>query len=244
MEEKVKELYSKFKEIKKKGWIESMRGGTTGIGYTFESLIGKKEENFPLPDYNGIEIKTMNQFGKGKLHLFNATPDGDYLFPIKRILDELGYPDKSNPEYKVFNISCNTREYTKIGYHKKVILYVNRLNKKVEFIAFKNGKNIDISTSWSFDLLREHLYNKLKYLCIVEAESKIKSGINYYKYKYIHFFMLKDFDTFINLIESGKIIITFKIGVFKSGARIGQIHDHGTDFSISIDNISALYKKI
>ena len=35
-------LREKFYTIKAKGWIPSMRKGTTGIGYTFESLLGKE----------------------------------------------------------------------------------------------------------------------------------------------------------------------------------------------------------
>ena len=37
-----------------------MRDGPGGVGYTFENLLGKAEENFPIPDFKGIEIKTKN----------------------------------------------------------------------------------------------------------------------------------------------------------------------------------------
>ena len=37
-----------FEKVKNKGWIKSLRKGDTGIGYTFETLIGKKEENLPI----------------------------------------------------------------------------------------------------------------------------------------------------------------------------------------------------
>ena len=33
-------LFLKFNKIRKKGYIKSLRKGTTGAGYTFESLIG------------------------------------------------------------------------------------------------------------------------------------------------------------------------------------------------------------
>ncbi len=58
------------------GWIESKRKGTTGIGYTFETLLGKEEESFPIPDYGSIEIKTRYRNAKFPITLFNATPDG------------------------------------------------------------------------------------------------------------------------------------------------------------------------
>lgn len=239
------ELYNKFIRIKKQGWIETKRTGTTGIGYTFESLLNKKEENFPIPDYKGIEIKTMHKYSKRNIHLFNATPDGDFLFPIKRILNILGYPDKSNPEYKVLNISLSTNKYTNIGYYKKVKLYVNRKEEKIDVIAIDNkGRDLEVRISWSFNLLKERLSLKLNYLAIVEAESKIINNKEYFHYNKICFYQLKDFQTFLSLIEKGDIVITFKIGMFKSGNRVGQTHDRGTDFSIKEEKIKYLYKHL
>ena len=49
-----------FKQIKEKGWIQSKRKGPTGIGYTFEELLGKQEDNMPIADFQGIEIKTVH----------------------------------------------------------------------------------------------------------------------------------------------------------------------------------------
>ena len=56
-------LNKKFDTIKNE-WKKSMRLGTSGIGYTFEQLIGKGEDNFPIADYNGIEIKTIHNYIK------------------------------------------------------------------------------------------------------------------------------------------------------------------------------------
>ena len=63
-------LHKKFLTIKKQGWIKSMREGATGVGYTFETLLGKQEDYFPIPDYEGIEIKTMRYFSKMEIFYF------------------------------------------------------------------------------------------------------------------------------------------------------------------------------
>ena len=52
------ELQKKIKYIKKLGWIKCNNNYSNVAGITFEKLIGKEIENFPIPDYNGIEIKT------------------------------------------------------------------------------------------------------------------------------------------------------------------------------------------
>lgn len=245
MQSSIKTLKKKFENIKKKGWIETKRKGSTGIGYTFEQLIQKKEENLPLPDYNDIEIKTMRRYSKNKLHLFNLTPDGDFLFPIERILNILGYPDKNFHNFKIFNNEFNSKSFTYIGKYKKAKIVVNRENKKIELKAFDykdNDLNVDIS--WSFDLLKNRISAKIKKLAIITANSKMVNNIEFFQYQNIEFYLLNNFDTFINLIEQGIINITFKIGVFKNGKRYGQIHDHGTDFSININDIKKLYTKI
>lgn len=46
MDNDILQLKNKFIEISNMGWIKSMRGGSTGIGYTFEYYLGKSEDNF------------------------------------------------------------------------------------------------------------------------------------------------------------------------------------------------------
>ena len=242
MNESFIELYTKFKEIKNMGWVKSQRIGVGGIGYTFEKLIGKEEDNFSIPDYEGIEIKTTNQFGNEDITLFSATPDGDYLFPIKSVLDKLGYPDKDYPEYKVFNMTVNAIEYKWIGLYKKMKLVVNRDEKKIDLIVkSRDNKPIDINVSWSIDMLRKKIYIKLRYLAIIKAKIRKVGGEQYFLYNKISLYELKSFDKFIDLIEMGVIVISFKISIFKKGPKFGKMHDRGTSFSIKEKDISYLY---
>lgn len=93
-------LYDKFNQIEYIGWVKSFENGTTSIGTTFERLIDKNIEDFEIPDFEGVEIKVKSISSKGSISLFNATPDS-YLFEIKRIINEYGYPSKDNSEFKV-----------------------------------------------------------------------------------------------------------------------------------------------
>lgn len=239
------QLYKQFKKINKKGWIKSQRKGYGGIGYTFESLIGKEEESFPIPDYNGIEIKTMRIKSSGVLHLFSIIPDGDYLFPMERIRDILGYPDKNYKEFKILNMDFNCVDYTKIGLFRKAIIRIDRSKEKLYIEAIKdNRRMLKVDVSWSFKLLKDRLYLKLKELVVVKAESKIINDEEYYKYKKIDYYVLKDFNTFLKLIEDGTITIGIKIGIKKDKEHLGQMKSRGTYFSIYESNIEKLYKKI
>lgn len=239
------ELYNNYLDIKEKGWIKSKRRGPGGVGYTFETLLGKEENSFSVPDFKSVEIKTMRIRSRNVLHLFCLTPDGEYLFPIKRVLDNLGYPSKWNSNYKVFMCNVNAKNSSKIGLFKKIKLFVNRENSKLELKAFKiDGNEIEINISWSFDLLKTTLERKLKRLAIIKAKNKFINDEEYFWYSYIFLYQLKSFETFLLLIENGIITITFNIDVFKNEKRYGQIYDHGTYFSINFADIEKLFDQI
>ena len=245
MQENILELQKEFKRIKRLGWVKEKRKGYTSGGYTFETLLKKEEDEFPLPDYHGFEIKVMNNHTKTNLHLFNLGPDGEDFFPIKRILEELGMPDKTDKTKKIFYRSFNARKYTDIIYGRKGLIKVNYDKERVELLITDSKDNkANINIYWSFKYIEERLNLKLRYLALVRASSRIIDGIGYYYYHTIKLYKLKDFNTFIKLIENGIIDITFKIGYYKSGKRLGNIYDHGTDFSISISNLGMLYDEL
>ena len=245
MQNEIYNLKKEFERIKNMGWIEEKRKCKGAAGYTFETLLKKEEDDLPIPDYDEIEIKTINKNAKTNLHLFNLTPDGDYLFPIKRLLEELGMRDKDNDEAMFFYRSFNAKNDTKIVYGRKGKLIVNYEKQKIELsIVNSQLENINIGVSWSFDYIKERLNLKLTNLAIIKVSSCIIVGKGYYHYDSINFYKIRDFDTFIDLIEKGVIEITFKIGVHKSGKKKGRTYDHGTDFSIDINDIELLYEKI
>ena len=55
------------------GYVKSTRSGFTGIGKTFEDLIGKTEDTLEELDFHGIEIKTKRGYSKGYTTLFCDT---------------------------------------------------------------------------------------------------------------------------------------------------------------------------
>lgn len=56
-------------------------------------------------------------------------------------------------------------------------------------------------------------------------------------------YKLKSFDTFLDLINQGKIRIDIQLGVFRSGSKIGQEHDHGISFGIRECDLLKLYDR-
>ena len=99
-------------------------------------------------------------------------------------------------------------------------------------------------TSWSFDMIKEKLERKLSYLCLVKMDKSFWQNQLYIRYTKDTYYKLRDFDRFIDLVENGTICILFRIGVFKTGKRKGQMHDHGTGFCISMNQLELLFEKL
>lgn len=235
-------LKEKFITIKNSGWIKSVRKGPTGVGATFEQLLGLDENNLEIPDLLNIEIKTHRNYSESYISLFNCTPEGPHYHEIERLKNLYGYPDKRLCEYKILNVSLNASHSTIV---RNLYLFKLIVDREEKVIKLQIGdiflNTIEKEVYWSFDLLEEKLYRKLKYVAYIYAKRKILNNYEYFNYYKLDIYKLKSFEDFIRLIEDGKIRVTFKISVFRSGARFGQIHDHGTSFSIKKDNLHLLY---
>ena len=237
-------LKNKFETIKKLGWIKSIRKGSTGIGATFEKLLGVNENSFEIPDFDGIEIKTKRNYSNSFTSLFNYSPEGKYSYEIEKIKDKYGYPDKIIKKYKVLNKSfyCNTKIRVSNYYF---ILKVNMESKKIILnIIDLYGKLVENNIYWDFDEIKEKLNRKLHFLAFVNASRKIINNDEYFKYYKMDLYELKDFNTFIYLVEKGIIRITFKMSIFREGTKIGQLHNHGTSFDIKEEDLSKLFNRI
>lgn len=238
-------LNKEFQRIKKLGFVESTRKGYTGIGKTFEDLLGKSEDRLELPDFNGIEIKTKLHYSKSYISLFNAIPFGNAEYEIKRLRDKYGYPDKDLKYCKVFNSSIYANKLTPISDKYLFKLNIDYKKERLTLTVLDRNLNvIDDESYWPFSLLEEKLFRKLKNLAIVKTIKSTKDNKVFYKYYNIDYYELKDFNTFLKMIESGIIRVTFHIGVFKNGHRKGEIHDRGTCFEIKEENIQKIFNKI
>ena len=107
----------------------------------------------------------------------------------------------------------------------------------------KNNNLIDKDTFWYFSDVKQTLYRKMKFLALIKAWPREINKKIYYKYYDIKFYKIKDFEIFLKLINTGYIRLDIQLGVFKSGPKLGQEHDHGMNFGIKECNLLKLYDK-
>lgn len=237
-------LYKKLKLIESYGWIKGMNKGKGSAGLTLENLLGISQNEFPIPDFMNIELKTKKNNCVRPITLFSAVPDGPGFHEVERLRCEFGYPHLSFDKYKVLgcNICCNRTTKIKSGFYLK--LYVNREFKKILIIIYdKNMNLVEQKTYWDFDTLEKKINQKLKYMAFISYISKKENDRIYFKYIRSEFLELRDFETFIDLIESGRISLNIKIGIYTDIKRFGKTYDHGSGFVISKYNLNKLYKK-
>ena len=79
---------------------------------------------------------------------------------------------------------------------------------------------------------------------VAHIAKKYENNKTYFRYTKINFYKIKNFSTFLSLIETGDIKISFNVGVYKKGNKYGQTYDHGTNFEIKKENITKLYDHI
>lgn len=244
MDENTKELIKKFIYIKSKEYIESKGVGASAAGRTFEELLGKKADNISMPDYHDIEIKTKLDFCKGNITLFNCTPLGENENEIKRLKEKYGYKDKYIPSEKNLQISVYNARLKAVNSGVLFTLKIDHTDGKVYLVVLNRSLEvIEKSVYWTFDMLKTRLYNKLKKLALIRVKRRVINGKMHYYYYRLELYTLKEFETFIELLEKNIIFVTFHIGIFRSGKRKGTTHDRGTAYEILEKDINQLYNK-
>lgn len=116
-------VVNEFNRVKLLGWVKSNRANNTGIGKTFEDLIGVVENNVKEPDFAGYEIKSQRSLCGSYVTLFTKSPTG----PKKAnafLKDSFGTPYEEHP-----NIKNCTRRYllivlihTKADWHSSLLM--------------------------------------------------------------------------------------------------------------------------
>lgn len=242
----IKNLVTRFKQISKQGWLMKKTNNPGEFGNNLESLLGKYNNNLPIWDFEGIEIKTKSYNCHDTfITLFNMTPYGDNMFEIERLKGKYGYPDKDIKTSKILHGDVYSSKCNAIGRNYNFRLNVNYDLQRVELLVFNNKNNlIENQVFWPFDILKDKLYQKLKYLALIKVNTKYYNNIKYYKYEKLEVFKLISFEAFLEALKTDKIWVQFKIGVFKSGKRLGQTHDRGTGFQINEKSLNSLYTKI
>jgi hypothetical protein len=215
-DEPLTELLMKFDGIKGRGWIDSLRTGDTGIGYTFETLLGIRENNDQLADFQGIEIKCKgSKEGKvsssSKINLFQASPIWLKDATAKERIRMLGKPD-ADDRYACY--SQVTSVPNNLGLRLDILHALEKidLRKRTEAIGY-----------WSFAQLAKRLSEKHSRAAFVKARVRTTRTRSQYLYEELVYCDRPSIDRFVNLVADRNIVFEFTM----SEKADGRIRNHG-----------------
>ena len=244
MKDDVKLLEKEFTRVKELGLVKSLRKGPTGIGFTFETLLNKKEDQSSTPDFRSIELKCKYAYSKSPLALFNCSPFRDGEFATRYIFETYGYHAYNNPDNDIIFYRRLYSNYSLDYNGYKFNLQVDYDKKQILMIARKNGKFVENVCYWDFELLEHRLTEKLTNLAIVYAYPYRRNNSEYFKYVKMDIYKLKSFSKFLELIENDEVFIQLfiKEGVTSLGTPRLDVRE--VAFEIKRESITRLFDKI
>lgn len=239
----IKKFKYKFYDIRRMGMIKSKRKGTTGAGYTFESLIGKQEDQECKPDFGSIEIKTRNAFTKSPMNLFTFNPtslNGGYA--IQDIFDNYKYLKENTNEIVFSRNVYYCKKIQKNSYSFN--LFLDSEEKRLYLTSLKDNIYESKICYWDLDKLKEKVENKLQLLAVVKAYPYTRNNETYFKYLKMNLYKLKNFEKFIELIISDKIFISISLKQKENSDKKKYIDNHGCAFRIVNEAFDELFQEI
>lgn len=208
-------------------WIKTHRSGPTGIGKTLEDLLGIPENNKDEPDFGDYELKSCRVNSNSMLTMFTRAPAPRGANPYLRL--KYGYSSGAcdNAE-TVLHATLSADRFTSIadtGHRLKITCLDNGI-----YIESEEGIE-DIY--WSRSELKRCFEKKYKNKFVyAKADSRGKGAFEEFRFREAYEVSGFNYDSFIALLEVGKIYVDLRIGQYHSGPKKGKTHDHGTGFRI------------
>ena len=186
-------------------WFDSLRSGDTGIGYTFETLLGIKENNDKVADFQGIELKCkqkkVNGSAGGKINLFQQAPVWAKKLSAPDRIREFGQL-RSDGLYACYSQVTTTPN-----------------NLKLALLASLDGDRLDIEKAgvsvghWLHKTLQKRLAEKHDRAAFVKAAvSHTKSGSRF-KYDELVYCEKPAIDRFLDLVARNQLVFEFLMSV-------------------------------
>jgi len=257
------QLIEEIRKVTQRGWIKSAKKTKNvrndgAVGNTLEKLLDIPENNLPIANANGWELKGQRLYTSSLVTLkhYEPFPRGADIVS-KMLLPLYGWPHKQAgkkyPRNEMsFRSTTSAAQFTNRGF----TIIVDRQQRKIRFVfdsAKADASDADIATwlqsvdkrvglapfdpepYWGFDDLRDLMGEKARNCFYVIADSKVERGREYFSYQSLLMLSGFSFDNFLSCIERGIIQIDFDARTH---------HNHGTKFRIKQGFWKELYSEV
>jgi hypothetical protein len=219
------EFKEKFQKIKEIGFIKTKRKGPTGIGYTFEELLGIKENNIAGPDIENIEIKTHRINSNNLITLFTFNNKVWKMNPLEAIR-QYGTPDKNGRLGLYFTMSQKPNSQG---------LYIYITDEEIQL------RHIDgtIIAVWNINNLVDRFNQKIPALLFITAEVEVIDGVEWFHYIRAQLLRGTSKEILLSQFKEENIVIDLRLHDKGTRAR-----NHGTGFRCYESALPKIFKEV
>lgn len=228
---RLSELRSRMSAIRNEGFVQTRRKGSTGVGFTLESLLDITENNLPIPDIGGrVEIKATRSNSKSLITLFTFNKSV-WKFKQKEIISRWGYWDCKKERQAL---------YTTVSVHEP-----NRQGLQLSIpsdstsIFLNHVPSRSLLATWDLFHIVGKFLTKLDHMLFVHADSRKIAGIEEFHYIKAELLSEPSSSTFRNGFNSGAVIIDLRMHVNPNGT----VRNRGTGFRVRELSLPDLYNK-
>lgn len=222
---KITEFQTKFQEIKNMGFIRTQRKGTTGIGYTLETLLGIMENNNTTPDIEGAELKTHRNNVNGLITLFTFN-NKVWKMPPLQAVKKYGSRDKNGRLGLYYTMSLKPNS-------AGLFLFTDKKEISVRHLSG------DIIAVWQLKDLAKRFLQKIPSLIFVSTFSEERDGIEYFHYYRAQLMQGTSPETLYDQFCAGNILVDLRLHDKGTMAR-----NHGTGFRTYENKLPLLFNTI
>ena len=217
------ELLGRLGDICSRGYIQTLRAGDTGVGYTLETLLGIDANSSKAPDYKGIELKASRdgKSGAKQSAVFSQVPKWS-ISSLKGSREILAKHGRYNQEKGRNQL-----------YHEISATKPNSYNLQLEvddsagmlyqvFVSPESGMRPERDVVWEIDQLVSRVKTKHSETMWVSALARGKRGEEEFFYHKVKRTKGVDSEALQILLESGQMTVHYLMKELPSGATKDQ----------------------
>ena len=219
----------KFDALDRQGYVPTLRSGSTGIGYTLETMLEIEENNSPAGDFYGMELKAFRDeaisMTREKMNLFLKEPKWCDERSSKDRVRDYGYVDDNGRTALYSTVTINENAHG-LGFE------LEPDNSKL-WICFR-GTRVG---SWTREVLEKRLLEKHSETVFVSAHATGKGKQEQFHYYGVLWCQRPSVDRFMQLLKEGDVMLEMRMHLKESGS----VRNHGSAFRIKQNRITDLF---
>ena len=223
-------IRKRLPEICNQGFIETMRKGNTGVGYTFEELWGLDENNNSGADLDGeIEFKATRKNKKCKVTAFTQSPV--WKMGLRDVIRAYGNNDQERDNRINWFPSLSSKP-NPAGLKLKID------NEDCVWIVDRRGRKI---ARIHLHVLKHRFEMKLSNALLVYAESRRINKVEHFHYDEAYLCLDIDTQPIRNLILEDKLVVEPRVYL---NTDTDKLRDRGTAFRLDGKYLRELYSSV